>query len=140
MRLTKFNPETGEYEYIEKAKTQAEFNAQRKAVIQRLGEFEDKASEERQEEVMSRYIDADKLVAWCNETFQAQSTTAGRAYINAFLTAVDSCPTADVVKVVRCRDCRWWTKQKDSVQGRCGMYGRYPTGAWYCANGERREE
>lgn len=45
MRLTKFNTETGQYEYIETAKTQAEFNAQRKAVIQRLGEFEDKASD-----------------------------------------------------------------------------------------------
>lgn len=43
MRLTKFNPETGLYEYKETAKTQAEFMAQRKAVIQRLGEFEDRA-------------------------------------------------------------------------------------------------
>lgn len=41
MRLTKFNPETGQYEYIEKAKTLTEFRAQRKAVIQRLGELED---------------------------------------------------------------------------------------------------
>ena len=41
MRLTKFNPETGEYEYKEKAKTLTEFRAQRKAVIQRLGELED---------------------------------------------------------------------------------------------------
>lgn len=40
-RLTKFNEETGEYEYRERAKTQEEFNAQRKAVIQRLGEAED---------------------------------------------------------------------------------------------------
>ena len=45
MRLTKFNPETGMYEYVEKAKTQEQFNAQRKAVIQKLGEYEDKASE-----------------------------------------------------------------------------------------------
>ena len=43
MRLTKFNPETGQYEYKEKAKTLAEFRAQRKAVIQRLGEFEESA-------------------------------------------------------------------------------------------------
>lgn len=42
-RLTKYNAETGEYEYREKAKTQAEFIAQRKAVIQRLGELEDRA-------------------------------------------------------------------------------------------------
>lgn len=42
MRLTRFNPETGQYEYIEKAKTLDEFKAQRKAAIQRLGELEDK--------------------------------------------------------------------------------------------------
>lgn len=42
MRLTVFNPETGLYEYKEKAKTQAEYNDQRKAVIQKLGEYEDK--------------------------------------------------------------------------------------------------
>ena len=41
MRLTKHNPETGLYEYKEKAKTQAEYNEQRKAVIQKLGEYED---------------------------------------------------------------------------------------------------
>ena len=46
MRLTKFNHETGLYEYIEKAKTQAEFNEQRKAVIQKLGEYEDRAEGE----------------------------------------------------------------------------------------------
>lgn len=43
MRLTKFNPETGQYEYIEPAKTQSEFITQRKAVIQKLGELEDRA-------------------------------------------------------------------------------------------------
>lgn len=43
MRLTKRNPETGLYEYIEKAKTQAEFIAQRKAAIQKLGEYEENA-------------------------------------------------------------------------------------------------
>lgn len=46
MRLTKKNHETGLYEYIEPAKTQAEFNEQRKAVIQRLGEYEDRAEGE----------------------------------------------------------------------------------------------
>lgn len=43
MRLTRLNPETGEYECTTKAKTLAEFRAQRKAVIQRLGEFEENA-------------------------------------------------------------------------------------------------
>lgn len=43
MRLTKRNPETGEYEYMAIARTQEENNARRKAVLQRLGEFEDRA-------------------------------------------------------------------------------------------------
>lgn len=46
MRLTKFNPETGQYEYIEPAKTQEQFIAQRKAVIQKLGEYEDECCKE----------------------------------------------------------------------------------------------
>lgn len=41
MRLTKFNPEKGQYEYVEKAKTWQEFHTQRKAVMQKLGELED---------------------------------------------------------------------------------------------------
>jgi hypothetical protein len=52
MRLTKFNPETGQYEYIENAKTQEEFKAQRKAVIQKLGEIEDKIEQGRMVEVV----------------------------------------------------------------------------------------
>lgn len=43
MRLTKYNPETKQYEFNGKANTQAEFIAQRKAVIQRLGHYEDMA-------------------------------------------------------------------------------------------------
>jgi hypothetical protein len=46
---------------------------------------------------MPRYIDADKLVAWCTETAKVQSTPEGKAYVDAFLTAVFSCTTADVV-------------------------------------------
>ena len=41
MRLTKLNPETGEYEYVKKAKTFAEYIDQRKAAIQKLGFYED---------------------------------------------------------------------------------------------------
>lgn len=47
---------------------------------------------------------------------------------------------ADVVEVVRCKDCKWWTKQGGSLQGRCALMQSYPTGAWYCANGEREDD
>lgn len=49
-------------------------------------------------------------------------------------------PPADVEPVVRCKDCRWWAKQEKSIQGRCALNGTYPTGGWYCANGERKED
>lgn len=51
--------------------------------------------------------------------------------------AIATIPAADVRPVVPCRDCRWWTKQEKSLQGRCELGGFYPTGGWFCANGER---
>ena len=53
---------------------------------------------------------------------------------------LDSIPAADVAPVVRCKDCAYWTKIKDSAQGRCALFCHYPTGSWYCANGEKEED
>ena len=64
MRLTKFNEETGQYEYIEKAKTLDEYRAQRKAAIQKLGEFEDKIEKGEYE----RYGEILKLYKYCQKT------------------------------------------------------------------------
>ena len=52
---------------------------------------------------------------------------------------VKSIPAADVRPVVTCSDCKWWTKQESSLQGRCELLQMYPTGAWFCANGKREE-
>ena len=49
-------------------------------------------------------------------------------------------PTIDAVPVVRCKDCKYWEKQKDSAQGQCILSGNYPTSAWFCANGERKDD
>ena len=43
-------------------------------------------------------------------------------------------------EVIRCSECKWWTKQKNSGQGRCELLGIYPTGGWYCANGATETE
>lgn len=45
-----------------------------------------------------------------------------------------NCPIEESPQVIRCRDCGWWEKQADSLQGRCSLLGIYPTGSWYCAN------
>ena len=43
-------------------------------------------------------------------------------------------------EIIRCKDCDWWTKQEDSVQGRCELMQMYPAGGWYCGNARRRQE
>ena len=40
-------------------------------------------------------------------------------------------------EIIRCKDCKWWTKQKDSLQGRCELMKMYPTGEWFCANARK---
>ena len=42
-------------------------------------------------------------------------------------------------EIIRCKDCDWWNKQEDSLQGRCSLMGMYPTGGWFCGNARRRE-
>ena len=52
--------------------------------------------------------------------------------------AIMALPSAQP-EIIRCKDCEWWEKQKDSLQGRCELMQMYPTGAWYCGNAQRRE-
>lgn len=101
---------------------------------------------------MNRYIDAERLVAWCMETYKTQSTVSGKAYVRALLDAVDSCPTADVVEV---RHGEWELDYEyaddysnDNVRKvfRCSLCGRTERRKEpYCncgakMNGERKEE
>lgn len=49
---------------------------------------------------------------------------------------VEPLPSAEP-QIVRCKDCNFWIKQEDSLQGRCALMGTYPTGNWFCGNAER---
>ena len=42
-------------------------------------------------------------------------------------------------EIIRCNKCYYWTKQKDSLQGRCELMRMYPTGGWYCGNAKLKE-
>ncbi len=48
---------------------------------------------------MARYIDADKLKKLRDDVI------SGKLYVKTESDLIDRCPTADVVEVVRCRDC-----------------------------------
>jgi len=97
----------------------------------------------------SRYIDADALL----ESVQSkrlifeESTPIEEAIaeqVSVFEEAIEEAPTADVVAVVRCKDCKYITKDQiaDEIIDRCvcfgGMIDIAPDG--FCSYGERREE
>lgn len=99
---------------------------------------------------MSRYIDADLLMEEFKEAQKVREKIKGE-FVQSFLSEgmlctewwwveniVNQIPTADVIEVVRCKDCEWWEKQKDSLQGRCDLMQMYPTGEWFCGNAQER--
>ena len=92
---------------------------------------------------MARYIDADALIEDIKTKLWDWDTVDGitsSIVLKQTITDINNAPTVDAVPVVRCKDCRWWTKQEKSIQGRCALTGTYPTGGWYCGNGERKED
>lgn len=99
---------------------------------------------------MSRYIDADKLTVYF-EALAKQAEMEGlynMAHIhNRCLQIIEDAPPADVVEVVRCKDCKYLTVvNNESVYARCEKTGyifwpfETDTREHFCAYGERREE
>ena len=87
---------------------------------------------------MARYIDADKL----KERLKIISVVADDLYemgINRGLdraeTEIDMLPEADVVEVVRCKDCTEW----DSNECECSHWYGFREND-FCSYGERRTE
>lgn len=87
-----------------------------------------------------RYIDADEF--WNNrpENLDPKMSEFNRgwvAYAKAIRECLDETPTADVVEVVRCKDCSWYNSFTVSCGNTRGMFYANPNG--YCSYGERRE-
>ena len=85
---------------------------------------------------MARYIDADALMKALNDAqieFDYNYKGLGKAKI-----ILSKQPTADVVEVVRCGQCKHW---KINPNNPYGGYCRYCEGAsidHYCSYGERK--
>ena len=92
---------------------------------------------------MARYIDADKLIAEYDRVHIGHPGGARKLMVEA--------PTADVVEVVRCKNCKYWQdKNSKGTQGICLCgekdmnykdmnYGGefYPFANDFCSYGER---
>ena len=92
---------------------------------------------------MPRHIDADKFAerikvspAFPNMGFE------GHFLRNVVLDLLDNAPTADVLKVVRCKDCKYWGGATFGYICRAwsGMtFRNYTKPDNYCCLGERKE-
>lgn len=52
-----------------------------------------------------------------------------------FAVMIDSVPAADVVEVVRCRECIYWRGENDLCKGICIDFGA----DGYCSEGKRKD-
>lgn len=91
---------------------------------------------------MARYIDADKIHLFVEDNFKGDVP-----YEWAWtLTAIDKEPTADVVPVVRCKDCKYFEIDEGDELGecKCGYISLsysgvlYPHRTDFCNYGERK--
>ena len=78
-----------------------------------------------------RLVNKDKLIAFIKSN--------GFVCANALETfpEVDAIPTP-----VRCKECRWWTRNKDfnTQFGRCGRFNATTAKDGYCSAGRESEE
>ena len=66
-------------------------------------------------------------------------------YADELAKFITKIPGADVVPVVRCKDCKYWDMDWEPVNAPkgdhfCSQIGLCAEGEWFCADGERREE
>ena len=89
---------------------------------------------------MSKYIDADALLKNINENVAKAHNERCAQLVEAIVYA----PTADVVEVVRCKDCRWCevTNWDGEILYGCDCCGGMNDIApdYYCSYGERRTD
>lgn len=81
---------------------------------------------------MTTLIDADAL---------KEQVTTFFGHDVLFANRIDSAPTVDAVKVVRCKDCQW-SVFKDNYWGKCTYMVRpslFITKDDYCSVGRRKE-
>ena len=81
---------------------------------------------------MSRYIDVDELK---ENICKRVNNPAIRGWLNRL---IDDTPTADVVPVVRCKDCKYYVDQYCTRDIKCRTNMFYMCADDFCSYGKRR--
>ena len=96
---------------------------------------------------MARYIDADELVKYLKENIQECETpridTEPIAYgsvlgLRCAMSYAETLPTADVVEVVRCKECKFHNRHEEDDYGTCTISGVYLATYDFCSLAERK--
>ena len=85
---------------------------------------------------MAEYIDRAAVLEILDDTAKNWKQDCGLSKAEYLRIRIKNLSTADVVEVVRCRDCRHF-----QIRGGCGepwCDGRRVSPDYYCADGERR--
>lgn len=87
---------------------------------------------------MKEYIERKALI---DKIFPIGMIDDGRYAIpaKAVKIAIDNVPAADVVEVVRCKDCKYW-RQVNEERHACYMSGLEMDYDEYCSYGERKND
>lgn len=82
---------------------------------------------------MKKYIDAEGVMRACYDSFLK---TGNKAYREIFA-LVEAVPAADVVEVVRCRECRYRENEQPGMVYCPNTVGGWVDENWFCAGGEK---
>ena len=88
-----------------------------------------------------RLIDADALIERMATVY---TDTDMRAHYNEIMRAIMEQPTVDAVPVLRCRECREFSRLNFSILGvpcgECGKFGQVCGADEFCSFGRERQE
>lgn len=83
---------------------------------------------------MPRYIDADDYKNRLRNEYDCETVTG----LDAAVYVLDNMQTADVVEVVRCKDCAYSFEAYGDLH--CEKFCHYSTPDDFCSRGERRDQ
>lgn len=87
---------------------------------------------------MSKYINAETLIEMLNAKADMALGTP-KAVFGYVIKMIDLLPPADVVEVVRCKNCKFWDDDERCNGIKNGLILEYTNGYDYCSYGEREE-
>lgn len=88
----------------------------------------------------TKYIEIDRAIETALlllEEGEDEQTLAYNAALVAFIKNMENVPAADVVAVVRCRECRYREKEQPGMVYCPNIVGGWVGEDWFCAGGEK---